>query len=108
MSQNVGSLPPLSQSVTHRKPPPPLTCDVIYGWPLTSGSERKITSIAAFLHISKADDSTWHIELVYQIVSMNFSGELIREIRVDPFVAQIFFRVKMEGAFPGWRLIKTC
>ena len=31
MLQNLGS-PPL---VTLRRPPPPLTCDVIYGWPLT-------------------------------------------------------------------------
>ena len=36
MSQNLGSLPPLSHSVTLRRtPPPPLTCDVIYGFPLT-------------------------------------------------------------------------
>ena len=33
MSQNLGSLPPLSHNVTLRRPPPPLTCDVIYGWP---------------------------------------------------------------------------
>ena len=25
---------PLSHNVTLRRPPPPLTCDVIYGWPL--------------------------------------------------------------------------
>ena len=32
MSQNLGSLPPLSHNVTlSRPPPPPLTCDVIYG-----------------------------------------------------------------------------
>ena len=36
MSQNLGSLPPLSHNVTLRRPPPsPLTCDVIYGLPLS-------------------------------------------------------------------------
>ena len=36
MSQNLVSLPPLSHYVTLRRltPLPPLTCDVIYGWPL--------------------------------------------------------------------------
>ena len=37
MSQNLGPLSPLSHNVTlHRPPPPPLTCDVIYGCPLIS------------------------------------------------------------------------
>ena len=34
MSQNLGSLPALSHNVTLRRPPPPLTCDVIHGYPL--------------------------------------------------------------------------
>ena len=39
MSQNLGTLPsPLTHNVTLRRSPPPapLTCDVIYGWPLIS------------------------------------------------------------------------
>ena len=37
MSQNLGSLPPC-HTISHfvRRPPPPLTCDVIYGWPLSN------------------------------------------------------------------------
>ena len=42
MSQNLGSLPPLSHNVILRRPRLPLKCDVIYGWPLigTGGYEH--------------------------------------------------------------------
>ena len=33
MSQNLGSLPPC-HTMSHFVDPPPLTCDIIYGWPL--------------------------------------------------------------------------
>ena len=38
MSQNLR--PPLSHNVTLRRPPHPLTCDVIYGWPLCHNSSN--------------------------------------------------------------------
>ena len=38
--------PPLSYNVTLRRPSPPLTCDVIYGWPLS------LIWLACSLHIS--------------------------------------------------------
>jgi hypothetical protein len=42
MSENLGSLSPLSHNVTLRRPPlPTLTCDVIYGCPLRKGEGRK-------------------------------------------------------------------
>ena len=68
---------------------------------VTSGFERKMTTIAVFLDISKAYDSTWHTGLIYKLVTMNVPGELIRVI--DSFLAQRSFRVKMDGAFSGWR-----
>ena len=51
MSQNLGSLPPLSHNVTLRRPPPPpLTCDVIYGCPLTE--------------IFPSVQETWHLKVL--------------------------------------------
>jgi hypothetical protein len=35
---------------------------------VTSGFERKMTTIAVFLDISKAYDSTWHTGLIYKLV----------------------------------------
>ena len=66
-----------------------------------SGFERNMTTIAVFLDISKAYDSTWHTGLIYKLVTMNVPGELIRVI--DSFLAQRSFRVNMDGAFSGWR-----
>ena len=44
MSQNLGSLPPLSRNVTLRRPPPPpLTRDVIYGFPLMMNNNLEYT-----------------------------------------------------------------
>ena len=39
--------------------------------------------------------------LIYKLVTMNVPGKLIRVI--DSFLAQRSFRVKMDGAFSGWR-----
>ena len=52
---------------------------------ITSGFERKMTTIAVFLDISKAYDSTWHTGLIYKLLYMDFPGELIRVI--DSFLA---------------------
>ena len=68
---------------------------------VTSGFERKMTTIAVFLDISKAYDSTWHTGLIYKLVTMNVPGELIRVIY--SFLAQRSFRVKMDGVFLEWR-----
>ena len=67
----------------------------------TSGFETRMATVAALLDISKAYDSTWHKELIYKLISINFPKELIRVI--DSFLAQRSFRVKMDGAFSGWR-----
>ena len=67
---------------------------------VTSAFERKMTTVAVFLDISKAYDSTWHTGLIYKLVTMNFPVELIGVI--DSFLAQRSLRVKMDGAFSGW------
>ena len=54
MSQKLGSLLPLSHNVTLRRPPPsPLTCNVIYGCPLSRLSPLAIFSFSIYLHYSK-------------------------------------------------------
>jgi Reverse transcriptase (RNA-dependent DNA polymerase). len=60
---------------------------------ITSGFERKMTTVAVFLDINKAYDSTWHTGLIYKLLSMNFPGELIRVI--DSFLVRRSFRVKV-------------
>ena len=53
MSQNLGSLPPLSHNVTFRRPPtPPLTRDVINGWSLKEGGggQQRVTRGAGILN----------------------------------------------------------
>ena len=39
-----------------------------------------MTTVAVFLDIRKAYESTWHTGLIYKLFSMKFSGELIRVI----------------------------
>jgi Reverse transcriptase (RNA-dependent DNA polymerase). len=68
---------------------------------VTSGFEKKMTTIAVFLNISKLYDSMWDTVLIYKLVSMNVPGELMRGI--DSFLAQRSFRVKMDGVFSCWR-----
>ena len=67
----------LGSSITHQ-----LTRLMEY---VTSGFERKMTTIAVFLDISKAYDSTWHTGLIYKLVTMIVPGELIR---VSPEIFQ--------------------
>ena len=59
------------------------------------------STVVDFLDINKAYDCKWHMGLIYKLLSMNFPGELIRVI--DSFLALRFFRVKMDGAFSGWK-----
>ena len=68
---------------------------------ITSGFELKCSTVATFLDISKAYDSTWHTGLPYKLIPMNLPGELIRVI--DSFLAHRSFRVKMDKAVSGWR-----
>jgi Reverse transcriptase (RNA-dependent DNA polymerase). len=68
---------------------------------ITSGLELKCSTVAAFLDISKAYDSTWHTRLIYKLIQMNPPGELIRVI--DSVLAHRSFRVKMDKAVSGWR-----
>ena len=70
---------------------------------ITSDFERKMTTIAVFLDISKGYDSTFHTGLIYKLVSMNVPGELITVI--DSFFVQRSFRVKMDSAVSGRRLM---
>jgi Reverse transcriptase (RNA-dependent DNA polymerase). len=60
-----------------------------------------MTTVAVFMDISKAYDSTCHTGLIYKLVSMDVPDELIRVI--DSFLDQRSFRVKTDGAFSGWR-----
>ena len=50
MSQNLGSLPPLSHNVTLSRPPPPLTCDIIYGWPLSNNGFVQYSELYILFH----------------------------------------------------------
>ena len=58
MSQNLGSLPPLSHNVIPLRPPlPPLTCVIIYGCPLTSHKWKfNISSLIENTNIVQLDD----------------------------------------------------
>ena len=68
---------------------------------ISSGFEMKQSTIATFLDISKAYDTTWHTGLVYKLIKMEVPGDLVKII--NSFLAQRSFRVKMDGAYSAWR-----
>ena len=68
---------------------------------ITSGLELKRSTVAFFLDISKTYNATWHTGLIYKLIKINVSGELIRVI--DSFLAHRSFRVKMDNAKSGWK-----
>ena len=68
---------------------------------ITYGLDLKCSIIAVFLDISKAYDSSWHTGLIYKLIQIPVSGEMIRVI--DTFLAHRLFRVKMDNAVLGWR-----
>ena len=68
---------------------------------ITSGFERRWSTIAVFLDINKAYDSTWHSGLIYKFIQLKVPFTLITII--DSYLAQRSFRVKMEGAFSEQR-----
>ena len=64
MSQNLGSLPPLViQCHTSSTPSAPLTCDVIYGWPLNTNARRSTHSPHPYLisRFSSKRPDIWHL-----------------------------------------------
>ena len=58
--------------------------------------DRKCPTVAVFLDISYAYDSTWHAVLL-----MRVPGELINVI--DSYIAYRSFRVQMDGAVSEWK-----
>jgi len=68
---------------------------------ISSGLDKKCSTVAVFLDISKAYDSTWHTGLLYKLIQMHVPGELIKVI--DSFLAHRSFRVKMDGAVSEWK-----
>jgi len=68
---------------------------------ISSGFEMKQSTVATFLDISKAYDTTWHTGLVYKLIKMEVPGDLVKIIK--SFLAQRSFRVKMDGAYSEWR-----
>jgi len=68
---------------------------------ISAGLDRKWTTIAVFLDISKAYDSAWHTGLVYKLIHMGLPGELIKVI--DSYLAHRAFRVRMDGAVSEWK-----
>jgi Reverse transcriptase (RNA-dependent DNA polymerase). len=64
-----------------------------------------MTTIAVFLYINKAYNSTWFRGLIYKLASMNVPGEHIRGI--NSFLVQRSFRDKKDGAFSGCRPVLT-
>ena len=67
---------------------------------ISSGLDRKGTTVAIFLDIGKAYDSTWHTGLVYKLIHMGLPGELIKVL--DSYLAHRAFRVRMDGTLSEW------
>ena len=66
---------------------------------ISSGLDKKCSTVAVFLDISKAYDSTWPTGLLYKLIQMRVPGELIKVIdSFFSFLAHRSFRVKMDGA----------
>ena len=55
--------------------------------------DRKPSTAAVFLNISKASDVTWHAGLVYKLIQIKFPGEIIKLI--NSYLTQISFRIKV-------------
>jgi len=72
---------------------------------ITEGFQTRQTTIAVFLDISKAYDTTWHTGLIYKLIGMGLPGDLIKII--ESFLSQRSFRVRMDGAHSEWKNLKA-
>jgi Reverse transcriptase (RNA-dependent DNA polymerase). len=68
---------------------------------ISSGLDRKWSTVAVFLDISKPCNTTWHMGLLYKLTHMGLPGELITVI--DSYLAHRSFRVRMDGALSAWK-----
>jgi Reverse transcriptase (RNA-dependent DNA polymerase). len=68
---------------------------------ISSGIDNKCSTVAVFLDISKAYDSTWYTWLIHKLIQMSVPEELVKVI--DSYLAHRSFRVMMDGATSEWR-----
>jgi Reverse transcriptase (RNA-dependent DNA polymerase). len=68
---------------------------------ITSGLELKWTTVAVFLDISNAYDSSWHTGLRFKWIQIKIPGELIKVI--DSHLSHRSFIVQMDGKHSEWK-----
>jgi hypothetical protein len=62
---------------------------------ITLNFNNNISTAAVFLDIGKAFDTTWHLGLLYKLLELKFSINLIKLL--SSFLSQRKFRVSVEG-----------
>jgi hypothetical protein len=72
---------------------------------VTLNFNNKIFTVAVFLDIEKAFDTTWHSGLLYKLYKLEFSTSLIKLI--GSFLSQRKFRVSVEGVMSKPREMQT-
>ena len=68
---------------------------------ISTGFMQKQSTVAVFLDVSKAYDSTWPTGLLYKLSQMQIPSDLI--FIIQSYLAQRSFRVKVDGARSSWR-----
>jgi hypothetical protein len=72
---------------------------------VTLNFNNKLSTAAVFLDIDKAFDTTWHPGVLYKLVKLNFSVNIVKLI--GSFLSNRKFKVSVEGEMSTPREIQA-